>query len=97
MAWLERRAGRDRWPVRGPERRRAEVGRLTQLLQRHAMPIAIAAGVLTVGAGIEISRFDSSRIESDFSRLRRRDTWTRGEGYWGRKMEQLLSATCRRR
>jgi hypothetical protein len=46
--------------------------------------------VLTVGAGIEISRFDSSRIESDFSRLRRRDTGTRGEGYWGRKMEQVL-------
>ena len=90
VAWLERRAGRERWPVRGPERRRTEVGRLTRLLQRHAMPIAIAAGVLTVGAGIEISRFDSSRIESDFSRLRRRDTGTRGEGYWGRKMEQVL-------
>ncbi len=39
---------------------------------------------------LEIRRFDSSHIESDFSRLRRRDTWTSGEGYWGRKMEAVL-------
>jgi len=90
VAWLERRAGRERWPTRGPERRRSEVGPLTCLLQRHALLIAVVGAVLTVGAGIEISRFDSSRIESDFSRLRRRDTGSRGEGYWGRKMEEVL-------
>ncbi len=90
VAWLERRAARERWPSRGPERRRAEVGRLTLLLQRYAAPIAIVAGALTVGALFEISRFDSSHVESDFSRLRRRDTGTSGEGYWGRKMDQVL-------
>ncbi len=90
VAWLERRAPRERWPSRGPDVRRAEVGRLTQLLQRHAAPITIAAVALTVAALFEISRFDSSHIESDFSRLRRRDTGTSGEGYWGRKMDEVL-------
>ena len=60
------------------------------MLERRAVLIVVAAAALTAGACIEISRFDSSRIESDFSRLRRRDTGTSGEGYWGRKMEQVL-------
>ena len=30
------------------------------------------------------------RLEYDFSRLRRRDTWTRGERYWGAKMDAML-------
>ena len=89
VAWLERRAGRDRWPAR-VHRRAGEVGRFTRLLERRAVLIVAVAAALTAGACIEISRFDSSRIESDFSRLRRRDTGKSGEGYWGRKMEAVL-------
>ncbi len=89
VAWLERRSGRERWPVR-VQRRAGEVGRFTRLLERRAVLIVAAAVALTAGACIEISHFDSSRIESDFSRLRRRDTGTSGEGYWGRKMEEVL-------
>ena len=79
----------DRWPAR-VHRRAGEVGRFTRLLERRAVLIVAAAAALTAGACIEISHFDSSRIESDFSRLRRRDTGTSGEGYWGRKMEEVL-------
>ncbi len=89
VAWLERRAGRDRWPAR-LHRRAGEVGRLTRFVDRHAVLVVVVGAALTAAACIEISRFDSTRIESDFSRLRRRDTGISGEGYWGRKMEEVL-------
>ena len=34
--------------------------------------------------------FDMSHLEYDFSKLRRADTWTNGEGFWGRRMDELL-------
>jgi predicted exporter len=57
-----------------------------------AAPALIAA--LTIGlsvvSAIQVSRFRSSDIESDLSRLRRRDTWETGEGYWGDRMNAVL-------
>ena len=57
-----------------------------------ARPLAITAvaAVLTVVAIAEVRTFGPETIEYDFSKLRRADTWTKGEGYWGRKMEALL-------
>jgi hypothetical protein len=52
--------------------------------------IAIGAAVLTVLAGWQLRRFGSGSLEYDFSHLRRRDTWTSGEGYWGKKMDALM-------
>jgi predicted RND superfamily exporter protein len=52
--------------------------------------ITLVTVVLTVVAVAEVSRFRSTDLETDFSRLRRRDTWTEGEGYWGRKMNEVL-------
>ena len=46
--------------------------------------------LLTVLAGLEIRHFGHDQLEYDFSRLRRRDTWIGGEGYWGAKMDSLL-------
>ena len=49
---------------------------------------AFALFLLSVAA---ISRFDvSSQLEYDFSKLRRVDTWSQGDGYWGRKVNALL-------
>jgi hypothetical protein len=48
------------------------------------------AGLLAVLSLLQVSRFDASRLEYDFSKLRRADTWEHGEGYWGRKMDALL-------
>ena len=42
------------------------------------------------GVGLRGARFDSSRLEYDFNKLRRADTWKNGEGYWGRKMDAIL-------
>jgi predicted RND superfamily exporter protein len=56
-----------------------------------ASPVIVAgAAVLVVLSAIEVSKFDSSRLEYDMSKLRRADTWKNGEGYWGRKMDKLL-------
>lgn len=54
-----------------------------------ALFVAIGA-VLTIGAAGLARTFDMSHLEYDFSKLRRADTWTNGEGYWGRKMDELL-------
>ncbi|HVZ86225.1 MAG TPA: MMPL family transporter [Polyangia bacterium] len=48
------------------------------------------AGVLTLLSLWEIRHFGRDRLEYDFSRLRRRDTWVAGEGYWGKRMDTLL-------
>ncbi len=65
---------------------------LARFTTRWATPLAAILAVLTVLAAVRVSRFGPSEIESDFSRLRRVDTWTRGEGYWGRKMDALLQS-----
>jgi uncharacterized protein len=45
---------------------------------------------LTAVAAFEVAKLRPSDIESDFSKLRRRDTWKSGEGYWGKKMDAVL-------
>jgi hypothetical protein len=51
---------------------------------------AVGALVVTLLAAWEVRGFGRAQLEYDFSRLRRADTWTSGEGYWGKKMDVLL-------
>jgi hypothetical protein len=51
--------------------------------------VAVAA-VLTLVAFGQIATLNSTHLESDFSKLRRSDTWTSGEGYWGRFMDRII-------
>jgi hypothetical protein len=49
------------------------------------------AVALTAGSAFAVSRFDAStQLEHDFSKLRRVDTWDSGDGYWGRRVDNLL-------
>jgi predicted RND superfamily exporter protein len=66
------------------------MGALASLVVRHPRILLGVAGVLTIVSLTKIAQFDRSYIESDFSRLRRRDTETVGEQYWGRRMDTLL-------
>ena len=52
--------------------------------------ILIGATLLTVVAAWQVRKFGPEQLEYDFSRLRRRDTWTSGEAFWGKKMDTLL-------
>jgi predicted RND superfamily exporter protein len=61
------------------------------LRERRALVVAVVAA-LALGAAWEVRSFGSSQIETDFSKLRRADTWKNGEGYWGRKMDALLGS-----
>jgi uncharacterized protein len=45
---------------------------------------------LTAIAAFEVAKLRPGDIETDFSKLRRRDTWKSGEGYWGKKMDAVL-------
>jgi predicted RND superfamily exporter protein len=63
---------------------------LARLVTDHSRVFIAGATLLTIAAGFEIRHFGHNQLEYDFSRLRRRDTWTRGEGYWGAKMDTLL-------
>ncbi len=59
------------------------------LKSRPSTVVAVVAALALV-AGWQVRSFGSSQIETDFSKLRRADTWKTGEGYWGRKMDALL-------
>jgi uncharacterized protein len=63
---------------------------VTQATSRLRVPIVALGVVLTIAAGLTVRHFDMSHLEYDFSKLRRADTWTSGEGYWGGKMDELL-------
>jgi uncharacterized membrane protein YdfJ with MMPL/SSD domain len=56
----------------------------------HPGRFLIAAVVVTILAVVEVRGFGYGQLEYDFSRLRRTDTWTSGEGYWGKRMDKLL-------
>lgn len=57
--------------------------------RNHVLIVGLAA-VVTVTAAWKVRTFGPAEIETDFSKLRRADTWQRGEGYWGRRMDALL-------
>jgi hypothetical protein len=63
---------------------------LANRIARSPVPFAVAALVVTVFALFQFRHFGADQLEHDFSKLRRRDTWVSGEGYWGAKMDQLL-------
>src|SRR5258708_3035916 len=46
--------------------------------------------IATIVAAAQVMSFRATDIESDFSKLRRRDTGTSGEGCWGDRMNDVL-------
>ncbi len=63
---------------------------IVALVEKQAPLVVAVAALLTVGSLFQATRLDSSRLEYDFSKLRRADTWKNGEGYWGPKMDAIL-------
>ncbi|MGH7437898.1 MAG: MMPL family transporter, partial [Polyangiaceae bacterium] len=83
------------WIDRAPHiatRRVAPMTWLAEGIRRRRGAIVAVAAVLAIAAAWEARGFGMNRMETDFSKLRRADTWTRGEGYWGRKMDALLGS-----
>lgn len=63
---------------------------VARLISRRAPLIAVVAVALTAAAVVPLRHFSLDEIETDFSRLRRADTWKNGEGYWGARMNAML-------
>jgi predicted RND superfamily exporter protein len=72
----------------------SERGRLSywivRAVSRAPRAILLVSVAATLAAAVEVAKFRATDLESDFSRLRRRDTWTSGEGYWGDRMNAVL-------
>ena len=69
---------------------RGLIAGVARVVTTHPRVFAFGAAVVTLAAGWQVRKFGRDQLEYDFSRLRRRDTWTDGEGYWGKKMDTLL-------
>ncbi len=81
-AWVDRR------PL--PPRRHALISAFARFTVAHRPAILVVVGALALGAGWQLRSFGAGQIETDFSKLRRADTWKTGAGYWGPKMDALL-------
>jgi predicted RND superfamily exporter protein len=87
IAWLDRGKlpARPIWTGR-----RRLMARVARAVVAHPRTLVVGAAMLTVLAGWELRRFGNDSLEYDFSHLRRRDTWTAGEGHWGKKMDEVM-------
>jgi predicted RND superfamily exporter protein len=83
-----------RWVDRGGLPPRSSEGNLlaplTHLVGSQARLLLLLAAVSTVLSLVALRKVGPDDLETDFSRLRRRDTWQHGEGYWGAKMNAML-------
>jgi predicted RND superfamily exporter protein len=52
--------------------------------------VLLAAGACTVLSVLGIGLRQGTWVETDFSRLRRSDSWVSGERYWGKRMDATL-------
>jgi uncharacterized protein len=51
----------------------------------------VAAGLgVTMVAAFGSRHFGPDRFETDFTKMRRRDSWINGDGYWGARMDAVL-------
>ena len=93
IGWLDRGqfAPQPRWQAR------SLMAGIARAVSARPRVFAGAAMVLTLLAAWQVRGFGRDQLEYDFSRLRRADTWTSGEGYWGKKMDVLLHRYLTRR
>jgi predicted RND superfamily exporter protein len=63
---------------------------VASVVTRAPFAITVLSVLVTLAAAFSVRSFGAASLEYDFSKLRRADTWTVGEGYWGRRMDTLL-------
>jgi uncharacterized protein len=63
---------------------------LSQRVGRHPRAVLVGCAVWLVFSIVGISRRTGDWLETDFSRLRRADSFESGERYWGKRMDATL-------
>jgi uncharacterized protein len=64
---------------------------LARFVTRNHVAVVAVGSLLVLAAALKVRTFTVDRnLEYDLSKLRRADTWTSGEGYWGRRMDAVL-------
>ena len=90
-AAVERLTGRGPPPLlREDANGRQTTARVLGWVFERPRTVVAVAGVITAITLAQVVTLNSSHLESDFSKLRRIDTWTSGEGYWGRFMDRII-------
>ncbi len=90
LAWLDRGPQTAPRPKRSAEQGRLPMQRFARFVAAHPLAMALGGALLTAASLTTLPRLNASRIETNFSKLRQRETWTSGEGYWGPKMDKVL-------
>ncbi len=87
IAWLDARV-----PVRleAQRKRGPWLAPVARFVGRAPALICVVGTLATFGAAWTVKGFSMDQLEHDFGKLRRADTWTVGEGYWGGRMDELL-------
>jgi uncharacterized protein len=90
-AAVERFTGRGPPPLlREDAPGRQTTARLLDAVFRRPRAVVGVAGLITLITLGQILALNRTHLESDFSKLRRVDTWASGEGYWGRFMDRII-------
>jgi len=90
-AAIERFTGRSPPPLlREDAPGRQTTARVLGAVFNHPRGVVGIAGLVTLVTVAQLVTLNSTHLESDFSKLRRRDTWVSGEGYWGRYMDRII-------
>jgi hypothetical protein len=66
------------------------MARIAKVVARWPVPVVVIGALVTAGAAWKVRKLDRTRLEYDFSKLRRADSPKVGEQYWGAKMDALL-------
>jgi predicted RND superfamily exporter protein len=78
------------WATQGGASRTGLPVRVGSFVAKWPRAVSLTGLFLIASSALEATRIDAGRIEYDMSKLRRRDTETRGEAYWSRQMDDLL-------
>lgn len=73
-----------------PEREGWLTKAVARLVTARSGLVVVVGLIVSLAAAWSVRGFSADALEYDFSKLRRADTWTDGEGYWGRRMDDLL-------
>lgn len=87
LAWLDSKPSAAPRPI---DRYFSFTGEVAKIVSRRPGVVVGIGALITVAALIGSRGFGPDRLETDYSKLRRRDTWQVGEGFWGRRMDAVL-------